>query len=707
MRWLNVDEITARIASLEGAVIALWIGLAFLTVTLFILSRTRWGQERPLRKCLALSILAHVLLMGYATTVKIVSGIPVRDPAPVVHISLDEGSPWDKSTEESGAELTSPWTSHHDDQPAAVDPVEVERADLAVEDDSPRHSQADELGTAALAPLDDVAMVAPVRPDPNAPPDQSAEKETQSTEDAAPIDAPTAERKEAPRTRVPDVEARRLAVTDKGSERPSESSSASSAASSLLQQRVPLPRLSNVPVTVEPNRVLAGPVDTMAEGQEKPLDLEESVSDEARSETGELQPSALTAAAVPAASSLANMTSVEMSDLVEVAPVDPGSGSIGPPALGQARLQPKQEEVPRAYRLRVAPNRSEIALRYGATNESEAAVRAALKWLADNQERDGRWNPARHHGGKEDRVLGRDRFGAGAQADTGITALALLAFLASGHTHQEGLYRENVQRGLEFLVRSQGSDGSLGGRATTYAFMYCHAMATVALSEAYGMTSDRRLEGAVRRAIMYTVTAQNPTTGGWRYNVGDEGDTSQLGWQLMALKSADLAGIPMPAHTRQGAIRYLSSASSGRFGGVAAYRPVESPSRPMTAEALACRHFLGLQVDSRTTDEAAHYLLEELPGEGKVNFYYWYYATLGLYQAQGDAWERWNAALQRELLAKQQNKGALAGSWDPDTVWGGYGGRVYTTALATLCLEVYYRFMPLYVQAAATGRTFR
>ncbi len=706
MRRFNLERFANQIASLEGAVIALWIGLAVLSVTLFVLSRTRWGQERPLRKCLVLSILAHVLLMGYATTVKIVAGIPVRDPAPIVHISLDEGNPRETASEEAGARLPSPWASHHHDAPSDVNPLDLERADVASENESSRRSQADELGTAALAPLDRVAMVAPIQPDPDSPQDTLVEQESDSTEKAAPIDAPSPERRDAPGSRVPDVESERIEVSATEGETPNKPASTARIASLVLQERVPLPRL-NVPVTVEPDRVLAGPVDMMTDGHGEPADLEETVAPDANSQAGNLKPSSLTAAATPSAASLAGLTSVEMSNLIEVTPIDMGSDMVGVPALGQARLQEKKQDVPRVYRLRVAPNRSEIALRYGATNESEAAVRAALKWLADNQERDGRWNPDRHHGGKERRVLGRDRFGAGAQADTGISALALLAFLASGHTQEEGLYRENVQRGLEFLVRSQASDGNLGGRASTYAFMYCHAMATFALSEAYGMTTDRQLEGAVRRAVMYTVTAQNPTTGGWRYNVGDEGDTSQLGWQLMALKSADLAGIPMPAHTRQGAIRYLKSVSSGRYGGLAAYRPVEEASRPMTAEALACRHFLEVPPDSRMASEASQYLLAEVPGEGEPNFYYWYYATLGLYQTQSEAWDHWNAALQRELLSRQRDSGGMAGSWDPDTVWGGYGGRVYTTALATLCLEVYYRFMPLYVQAAASGQILR
>ncbi len=77
------------------------------------------------------------------------------------------------------------------------------------------------------------------------------------------------------------------------------------------------------------------------------------------------------------------------------------------------------------------------------------------------------------------------------------------------------------------------------------------------------MTHDPRLEKPVRRAIAYTVASQDPRGGGWRYRPGDPGDTSQLGWQLMALKSAELAGIPMPASTRSGIIRFLQSVSSG------------------------------------------------------------------------------------------------------------------------------------------------
>ena len=88
-----------------------------------------------------------------------------------------------------------------------------------------------------------------------------------------------------------------------------------------------------------------------------------------------------------------------------------------------------------------------------------------------------------------------------------------------------------------------------------------------------------------------------------------------------------------------------------------------------------------------------------------ANFYYWYYGTLSLFHLQGKPWERWNTALKPELVELQRHDGGLAGSWDPNTVWGGYGGRVYTTSLATLCLEIYYRYLPLHAKTAESSAT--
>ena len=361
-----------------------------------------------------------------------------------------------------------------------------------------------------------------------------------------------------------------------------------------------------------------------------------------------------------------------------------------------AALAVGASSLPETYKLRVAGDHLGAVLAGGGSKETEAAVQAALRWLAKNQAQDGRWEARRHGAGREATPDGRSRPNAGADADTGMTGLALLAMLGSGNTHLRGPYAENVRRGLNFLLQSQDTQGCLSGAADRYAAMYCHAIATFAMSEAYGMTGEPRLDQPVRRAIGYTIAAQDPFGGGWRYRPHDAGDTSQLGWQFMSLKSAQTAGIPMPETTRQGIIRYLQSVASRGNGGLASYRPLEAPSHTMTAEAMLCWQFLGIARDHPACDEAANYLLSTPPGTGPSNFYYWYYGTLVMYQFGGDGWQRWNTAVATELVGLQNKEGPLAGSWNPDSVWGGYGGRIYSTALGAMCLEVYYRFLPVY-----------
>jgi outer membrane biosynthesis protein TonB len=356
------------------------------------------------------------------------------------------------------------------------------------------------------------------------------------------------------------------------------------------------------------------------------------------------------------------------------------------------------QEVPQPLRGRIVADRLKAAQPFGATPRSEAAVAAALDWLASAQSEDGRWDADAFGAGRETRTLGQDRHGAGARADTGITGLALLALLGCGETHLAGAHRVTVQHGLEFLLASQARDGSLAGQAELYAAMYCHGMATLALSEAYALSGDDRLLRGLRAALEYSIAAQS-SAGGWRYRPSeptDPGDMSQFGWQLMSLKSAEMGGIPLPAATRVRMVRFLQSCSTGKNRGMAGYQPGHRASRTMTAESLVCRHFLAVENSPAALDEGAAFVMQELPSRQTPNFYYWYYGTLAMFQRQGADWRRWNEALQQELLARQRWDGSLAGSYDPDDQWGGYGGRVYSTALATLSLEVYYRYLPVH-----------
>lgn len=383
-------------------------------------------------------------------------------------------------------------------------------------------------------------------------------------------------------------------------------------------------------------------------------------------------------------------------------------GAAQPPAPSSvdAVAQPADaaaSAVPTLYADRVGGKRAAAAATRGGSLETEQAVQAALAWLAAAQARDGHWSVVEHGGGVERAVQGHDRRGAGAKSDHGVTGLALLAFLGAGHTHHDGPYADVVARGLRFLAERQRADGSLAGDAEFFAALYCHGMATLALGEACALTQDATLRPAVERAVHYTLAMQHPTTGGWRYAAGDRGDTSQLGWQVMVLETARQAGLTVgiePAKAR--ARTFLQSVSSGRAGGLASYRPGERPSVAMTAEALLCRLFLGQPVEHAVVQEALESLAAAPPDPAHPNAYTWYYATLASFHAGGPQWEAWNTRLLAALLPLQrQGSDRLAGSWDPDPVWGGHGGRVYATALSAMTLEVYYRHAPVHERQKA------
>jgi prenyltransferase beta subunit len=376
----------------------------------------------------------------------------------------------------------------------------------------------------------------------------------------------------------------------------------------------------------------------------------------------------------------------------------------------------KRTTVPPIYEGRNLTRRREMLRKYGGTDASEKAVELSLRWLATHQNPEGFWDAdgfdaqcpdgdrcTGHAGLVKIDEDGVDRLNAGKQADVGVTALALLAFLGYGYTHETGPYADQIDHTLSWMVRQQRADGYLGGKATHFEQMYCHAMATYALAEALGMqsdlSSDSRLREPVARAVNYIVDNQNPD-GGWRYVKGQSSDMSIFGWQLMALKSAEIAGLTVPDSTKARMVQFLKERSQGPNKGLAGYRSVGGqllpPTESMTAEALFCKQMLRLSRTDPASTEGMNYIMQRLPRGSTHNLYFWYYGTLAMYQYGGPQWREWNEALRETLIAEQRTRGHIAGSWDPKAPWGAYGGRIFSTAVSTLCLEVYYRFLPLY-----------
>lgn len=638
---------------------AIWIGVAGLTLGVLFLTRTRWGRAQPLTKCAMFSIVAHVLFAIYAATVHVLS-TPSATPRETVRISFVD-QPGDDGNA-ALAQETPPAASAPPSKPAPKPAPQTKQAKQAQASPPPDRAR--------RAPADGARSAPP--PVPNA--KRGKERGIKPPSATATLQPDSA----APRPREPATNA-----SASSRRRAGKNSQAGKAPGSVASRRpVPSPSLTGVepwPPWRDPEPLLAP-----SQSREPPAPF---VS---RANARDKQPGP---SPRPREQSATNDNAVEPAPSTREPVVD-----YSPPDI---------------YKLRQATDQDQIAEKRGGSSKTQLAVRKSLQWLDARQSPDGRWDASSLEAGRNGVIDNNDRnrsgaalarAGAGRDADTGITGLAVLAYLGSGHTHRRGEHRQAVREAIEYLRTQQAADGNLGGGAKRPSMMYCHGMALFALSEAYAMTGDPELRDAVENGRRFTLKTQHPQ-GGWRYEKWqsmpprDFGDTSQLGWQLMALKSADLGGRPIPAASRDAMANFLRMVSSGKHAGIAAYQRGQPASRAMTAEALVCRQFLGIASREQEV-EAAAFLLQELPSAATVNHYYWYYATLALYQMQGAPWHEWNAALATALVETQRQDGEFAGSWDPDKASGQHGGRVFSTALCALCLEVYYRYLPMYVDAA-------
>ena len=347
---------------------------------------------------------------------------------------------------------------------------------------------------------------------------------------------------------------------------------------------------------------------------------------------------------------------------------------------------------PDIYKQRAPQQRQALVQQMGGSVETERAVAQALQWLARHQSADGRWDGA----GFDDRCGACDG-PTRVDVDIALTGLALLCFLGADHTHfNEGPYQEVVDRGLSWLVKQQRAGGDLMGEES----MYSHGIATIALAEAFGMTGDPTLVEPVESAVRFIYAARNTSVGGWRYAPGQVGDTSVLGWQMMALTSARRCGLDVPGEAFDVAGDWLELVTGPDRPGLFAYQPDREVTPAMTAEAMFVHQLLGRTRRDQHMQASADYLLRYPPDwNDDLNTYYWYYATLALFQHQGAAWERWNERVKDQLVAHQRTDGLAAGSWNPDGQWAEVGGRVYQTAICALTLEVYYRYLPSFLSA--------
>ena len=262
-----------------------------------------------------------------------------------------------------------------------------------------------------------------------------------------------------------------------------------------------------------------------------------------------------------------------------------------------------------------------------------------------------------------------------------VAAFAMMAFLAKRENLNTPKYRIFIENCLNELLEAQDPDtGYIGGS------MYNHGFITLALTESYGVIDDERIGPAIMKAVQLILDTQekNPSKA-WRYTPdSNDADTTVTGCQLVALLGARNAGIPVPDDALAKGLAYLESCRSnnGSYG----YKD-KSNGKPTLTAIGVLSHYLAQKKEDEEIKKSVAYLSSRLDyRDPHYPFYYEYYMSQALFQADQKTWEEWNKRNIRYLKIIQTGNGS----------WQGSTGEVYSTSAALLSLALNYRLMPIY-----------
>jgi hypothetical protein len=343
---------------------------------------------------------------------------------------------------------------------------------------------------------------------------------------------------------------------------------------------------------------------------------------------------------------------------------------------------------PAIMRNRNPDNRRTASSRYGGSEAAEYAVERALRWLKVNQGEDGAWS--------------------GGAVKGAMTALGVLTFLAHGETPASEEFGDAVERGIWFLVSDQEETGRFTSRDERD---YTHPICAYALSEAFTLTGITEVGEAAERAIELIIKGQHGT-GGWNYNLNsvNRDDTSYMAWCAQALKAASIAGINVPgtdSAMRLAINGFMKNANrGGGFGYVQPRAPYE-----LTGAGVLCLQLLGAAGDPHVKRgllllETRTCIWDHFPGSYPL--YYWYYETQARFHEGNISWKVWNHQFSPTLIANQDVEPGKytwngvaydIGSWNSPSAVEAYG-KVYSTTLCAMMLQVYYRYLPTFALPA-------
>lgn len=286
--------------------------------------------------------------------------------------------------------------------------------------------------------------------------------------------------------------------------------------------------------------------------------------------------------------------------------------------------------------------------------------------------------------------------------------LAVLAFLAAGHTPDVGKYGLTVRAALDFVLNQNPPDGYYGGADPKDGRMYTHCIVTIALAEAYGTELDenqrKRIRATLDKCLKVVYAAQDVKRaadagpGGWRYSpTSTDADLSVTGWALLALRAAQNAGFAVPKDRVDRAMGYVLSCHRKPSGGFAYQPKNDDPTPAMTGVGLLNLHLA--DAAHRPEAAAAAKFLVDRPVRENTPYYYYslYYTTQAAFQSGGATWQGvWRVNSEQLLGAQRKEDGSWPGRGGGEPSGDSRQGRFYPTAMATLTLAVPLRLLPLY-----------
>jgi len=292
--------------------------------------------------------------------------------------------------------------------------------------------------------------------------------------------------------------------------------------------------------------------------------------------------------------------------------------------------------------------------------------------------------------------------------------MALLTYVGAGYDHKEGDYRATCRQALLWMRKHQLADGSFDNAND----LRDTALAAQALCDCYGLSGDMIVKKLADKAVAHLLSRRTPGSG-WGLQSTSRPDAISTGYAILVVKTALVAGLEFDyQETLRDAAKFMEglvpedpdadirySADYESPPGVSGRAPVAS----------ACWVFVMLfsgkyEPNNKTLKRRADRLIDAdcLPAweAGRVDFEYWWMASLALYQVGGSRWKAWQKPLSTSLLRNQRGyreveKGLTKadidehGSWDSVDKWNSGCGRVECTALAALSMEIYYRYLRL------------